>query len=401
MSKKLSFNFNFLCFFIILGAVLFSSCNSDDKSFPTGPNVVNPGGDSNKTIKGFFLLNQGLFNKNTCSLDFYDSKSGKFFINVFKTLNPNIPHGLGDVGNDMKIYNEKLYIVVNATGLIVVLDANTGAQISEIPIPNARQIEFLDGFAFVTSFDDLTNSSIPGAGALVKFDTSDFTIMGKMPLGRQPEGIAVRNKKLYVAISGGFGDPDYQNTVAVVNPALMQIEKNIIVGVNPTSIKLDSSSGNLYVSTNGNYIDVPSSLYQINSKDEATDLKVPCSTFAIGKDYLYVIGAIFNSVTFETDINYNTVDLKTLKVGKSFINKDTQDEIVYPYTINVNPETKDILITDARDFMTPGSIYCIKNNGDFKWSATTGDIPAVITFTPVELESKGLLEENIEKIIKY
>ena len=49
--------------------------------------------------------------------------------------------------------------------------------------------------------------------------------------------------------------------------------------------------------------------------------------------------------------------------------------------IAVNPQTHEILITDARDYVTPGKVYCFSPGGVLKWSTHTGDIPSRIVFT--------------------
>ena len=51
-----------------------------------------------------------------------------------------------------------------------------------------------------------------------------------------------------------------------------------------------------------------------------------------------------------------------------------------PYGIAVHPETKEFYITDAKDYVSPGTLYCFTPEGKKKWSVTTGDIPAHFVF---------------------
>ena len=56
------------------------------------------------------------------------------------------------------------------------------------------------------------------------------------------------------------------------------------------------------------------------------------------------------------------------------------DEIEMPYGIAVDPMSKNIYITDARDYVSPGTLYCIDNNKEVKFTVKTGDIPAHFAF---------------------
>ena len=42
--------------------------------------------------------------------------------------------------------------------------------------------------------------------------------------------------------------------------------------------------------------------------------------------------------------------------------------------------TGDIYVTDAKNYVTPGTLYCFSPDGVLKWSARTGDIPAHFAF---------------------
>ena len=51
-----------------------------------------------------------------------------------------------------------------------------------------------------------------------------------------------------------------------------------------------------------------------------------------------------------------------------------------PYGLQVNPETKEIYITDAQNYVVTGYIYCFTPEGKLKWKTTAGNIPAHIAF---------------------
>ena len=67
-------------------------------------------------------------------------------------------------------------------------------------------------------------------------------------------------------------------------------------------------------------------------------------------------------------------------VSRSFITDGTDKEIQMPYGLAVNPETKEIYVTDAKSYVVRGTLYCFTPDGRKKWSVTTGDVPAHFAF---------------------
>ena len=83
-------------------------------------------------------------------------------------------------------------------------------------------------------------------------------------------------------------------------------------------------------------------------------------------------------------MSYYIVDTKTREVVKQQIVTDgTDKEFEKPYGIMVDPETKDIYITDAGNYVTPGVLYCFDKNGKKKWSLRVGNSPAHFALLPV------------------
>jgi hypothetical protein len=79
--------------------------------------------------------------------------------------------------------------------------------------------------------------------------------------------------------------------------------------------------------------------------------------------------------------NYAIVDTRQRRVvSVNFITDGTDKEIVIPYAVAVNPITKDIYVTDAKDYVSPGRLFCFDRYGVKKWDVRTGDIPAHFAF---------------------
>jgi DNA-binding beta-propeller fold protein YncE len=81
------------------------------------------------------------------------------------------------------------------------------------------------------------------------------------------------------------------------------------------------------------------------------------------------------------ETTYGIVDVvKKELISRSFISDGTDKNIRTPYGITVNPLTKDIYITDAKNKVLPGTLYCFDKEGKQKWNVRTGDIPAHFVF---------------------
>ncbi|QXP68793.1 YncE family protein [Polaribacter sp. AHE13PA] len=333
-------------------------------------------------LKGFYLLNEGNMSMNKAALDYMDFETGIYEKEVFRTANPEEVGGLGDVGNDMGIYGSKLYVVVNASNKVEVLDVNTRKKIKQINVDNCRYIKFYNGKAYLTTY--LGSIGDPNAvnGKIMEIDTTSLSVTRSVDVGRQPEELVIHNDKIYVANSGGYSPPEYESTVSVVDIASFEETKRIEVDINLHRMQIDSE-GDIYVSSRGDYYQTPSKLFVIDTElDEVKqtfDLAV--SNMTIFNDIMYIYSTEFSYLTGENTISYNRLDTKTETILiDSFIADEDKELIKIPYGITINPETKDILITDAKDYVTPGTLYCFSSEGAFKWSVETGDIPNKVVF---------------------
>jgi DNA-binding beta-propeller fold protein YncE len=77
------------------------------------------------------------------------------------------------------------------------------------------------------------------------------------------------------------------------------------------------------------------------------------------------------------EVTYGIVDVARKEiVTRNFITDGTERSIRIPYGIAVNPVSKDIYVTDAKNYVSPGTLYCFDREGKQKWNVRTGDIPA-------------------------
>jgi hypothetical protein len=359
------------------------SCRKEEESIiPSTDTVVTAGVAWPEG--GFFLLNEGNMGSNKATLDYFDYKTGKYSKNIYAERNPGVVKELGDVGNDIQIYGSKLYAVINCSHLVEVMDVHTAKHLAAVSIPNCRYITFDRGFAYVSSYAGPVLID-PNArlGYVAKIDTASFHIVDSCNVGYQPEEMAICGNKLYVANSGGYRVPNYDNTVSVVDLDSFKEIKKITAGINLHRMETDRY-GNIWVSSRGDYKDEHSKTYVIDTKtDLVTDvLPLPNSNMTRSGDSLYIYSTEWNHTTGKNTITYAIVNTKTKEVASNnFITDGTDTNIEVPYGIAVHPNTKEIFVTDAKNYVTPGKLYCFTPDGKKKWEVTAGDIPAHIVFT--------------------
>ena len=368
-------------FILAIIIVVFASCRKDAKPVAETDKSIIPANPT-ASPKGFYLLNEGNLSTNKASLDYMDYTTGIYSLNLYNQRNPAVTKGLGDVGNEIGVYGSKVYVVVNNSNKVEVLDKNTGVRITQVDILNCRSITFGGGKAYVSAYLSTVNDPNAANGIVAEIDTSSLAITRQVTVGRQPEQLAIVGQKLYVANSGGYSPPDYERTVSVVDLATFTEIKKIDVAINLDRCVADKY-GKIYVTSRGDNYTIPSDLYVIDTKTDSVikNFNIPAGMLWIDDNNLYLLSTDFNYTTGNSTTTYAMVDIVADTVlNKSLITDGTDSQIKVPYGLAVNPVTKDVLITDAKDYVNPGTLYCFGPDGIKKWSVTTGDIPGHFAF---------------------
>jgi YVTN family beta-propeller protein len=353
----------FLKLFIFLPVfAILISCEKE-------PEAPGNNDDINLSGKGIYVLNEGLFQMNNSTLTWYDFETEQDVTDWFEIQNER---KLGDTGNDLKVYGNKVYVVMSGSSQVEVINAATGKSLMQIPffdgeIPRQpRSVAFLHNKAFVCSFD----------GTVAVIDTTSLQVERYIAVGRNPDGITTANNKIYVANSGGLDFPDYDNTVSVINFNTMEEMKKITVGSNPYTMETDEN-GLVYVISRGNYDDEGMYLHIIDSQSDElihTFMDFQAMNFTLGNNvaYVYHIDWMGGGIT-----SILTIDMETREVvSENFINDGTVIESIYG--IYADKTTGNVFIADAKDFTSTGRVYCFDNDGRKKYSFSTGLNPGAM-----------------------
>lgn len=375
---------------MLLLLCLLAGCRGDIPFLHSEEELLQP--VQHRHIRGFFLLNEGNMGSNKASLDFFDVGTGKYQRNIYPTRNPGIVKELGDVGNDIAIYGSKLYAVINCSHYVEVMDVHTGRHVGSIDVLNCRYIVFHDGKAYISSYAGPVQID-PNArpGKVVEVDTTSLKITREVVVGYQPEEMVITGGKLYVANSGGYRYPNYDTTVSVVDLRTFAVDHTIDVAINLHRMALDRY-GRIYVSSRGDYYDVKADVYVVDTQTDRVTrrLDIPASEMCLVGDSLYMTAVEWSYVTQSNTVSYTLYDVGRQEVvTRNFITDGTDRQIKIPYGVAVDPETRDVYVCDAKDYVTPGTLYCFSSAGKLRWKVTTGDIPAHFAFTTVPLEDVG------------
>ena len=386
--------------------MLLASCRNDVMVVPMED--INTGGKTVKSeIVGMYLLNEGNMGSNKATLDYLDL-SGKdetvhYYRNIYSERNPSTVMMLGDVGNDIQIYGERLWMVINCSNKVEVAHARDAVRIGKVNIPNCRYVTFKDGFAYVSSYvgsvygvgsrEPGVRSQESGAsrsplGSVYKVDTLTLEKVDSCAVGYQPEEMAIVGNKLYVANSGGYQGmtgQGYESTVSVIDLATMREKEKIVVAPNLHHVKADHY-GQLWVTARGNYTDEASSIWWLQQDSDGHmqvggHLNQAVSDLCIVGDSLYFYGSQWSEVTMTNTVTYGIINVRTHQiVSNSLSDAPEISKIRMPYGIIVNPLHRDFYLMDAKNYVSSGELLHFLPDGTFDWKVSTGDIPAHATF---------------------
>ena len=376
--------------YYILTLLLLSACRQDVMIVPM--EKIDPGGKTQQgAIIGMYLLNEGNMGSNKSTLDYLDLSDSTvhYYRNIYSQRNPSTVMSLGDVGNDCRIYGQRLWLVINCSNKVEVARADSAIRIGKVDIPNCRYVTFKDRYAYVSSYvgTEYASSDSP-LGSVYKVDTLSLQKVDSCSVGYQPEEMAIIGNQLYVANSGGYQGmtgQGYESTVSVIDLTSMREVHKIEVAPNLHHLKVDKYN-QLWVTARGNYMDETSSIWWL-TPDEKGHMKVggkldqAVSDLCIVGDSLYFYGSQWSEVSMRNTITYGIINVKTHQVVSTSLSAASEiSKIRMPYGIIVNPIHRDFYLMDAKDYVSSGELLHFKADGTFDWKVKTGDIPAHAAF---------------------
>ena len=307
--------------------------------------------DTTPVSFGTYILNNGNWNSNDSNIGIYDPSDKTFSAEAFYAANGQ---KLGELGQDIIGHGNDVYIAVNGSQTIFVTDKDLKIR-QQINVENGGNR--LSPRYFTTSESKVYVTYYEGYVGEI---SSDYSVK-LCQVGQNPEGAAVAGDNLYVANSGGMSYPEYDNTVSVVSTSTFTETSTIDVNVNPAKVEASSDGAYVYVSSFGNYADVPAKLQVISvSSGTVTDLEyASVSAIAASDDILYILCGGY-------DENWNPLpgtvyrhDMKKNKTLGSFVTDGT----LLPDAYSISVGMDGYVYVGCSDYKNTGDVYVFTSEG--------------------------------------
>ena len=340
---------NRLFIFLALTVLLCVSCEKD-KDKPQG---------SYLTGNGVFIINEGNFGKGNGSISFYSYDSVKMFNNLFSNANSR---PIGDVPNSMLISDEKVYIVVNGSGKIEIVEKETiksTATISNINSP--RDITIVSASkAYV---------SCMYSDSVAILDTKNDVITGYINIRRTSESIVVKNNKAY--ITNWVGGKE----IMVINTETDAVIDSIEVAAEPESMVLDKNN-TLWVLCNGGWMrESNAELIAIDISSNKITKRLVFPTIDDSPSCLRIDGTA--STLYYLNSGVQKLSITDTAIPSSKFISSTSN---FFYNLGINPNNGDILATDGIDYVQNGNLLIYNSAGSLISTQETGIIPGKLYF---------------------
>jgi DNA-binding beta-propeller fold protein YncE len=314
------------------------------------------------TQNGVYIACEGNFMFGNSSLSFYNTKTGNVNNHLFYARN-NAP--LGDVAQSIEKLNNDLFVVVNNSGKIISIDAETANFKGVIRgLTSPRYIHFIsDEKAYVS---DLY------ANHISIINPKTYEIVGKIDLGNHTSEQMVQVGKQIFASSWSFDE-----YILVIDSKTDLLVDKIKVPFQPKELKLDKNN-KIWVLSQGSTegfsteeispalsrIDpitlTIEQIYQFNMDDLPSGLEINTN-----KDSLYFINNGINKMSIYGEHLPDSVFIKPRNLY---------------YSLGLNPSNNEIYVSDAIDYTQNAIVYRFKENGSLLDSFKVGINPSDYLF---------------------
>ncbi|OFY63826.1 MAG: hypothetical protein A3H98_00085 [Bacteroidetes bacterium RIFCSPLOWO2_02_FULL_36_8] len=308
--------------------------------------------------QGVYITCEGNFQFGNAKISFYDITGDTVIEDIYQPANNS---SLGDVCQSMYFFNNKIYIIINNSGKIVVVNPDNFKLISEIT-----------GFISPRYFLPVSNSKAYitdlYANKIGVVDLSAGIITGQIPCkGWTEELLTVYGKVFVTNLKSEY--------IYIINSSKDVLEDSIKTGFGSNSI-VEDKNGKLWVLCSGNQTkNVSAVLNRINPISQQIEKSLFFRTLSDSpwrldingtKDTLYFI----NTDVFRISINDSILPIQ------AFISQGNKNF----YGIGIDPKNGDIYIADAVDYIQRGVIYRYKRNGSLIRTFRVGILPVDFYF---------------------
>ncbi|MBC8197596.1 MAG: T9SS type A sorting domain-containing protein [Candidatus Marinimicrobia bacterium] len=329
------------------------------------------------TQTSVFTLCEGNFQSNNASLWYFNNENGE---EIFEA--PNNP--IGDTGQSMTVYENKLYAIMNASGLIHIYNiTQNGLEFDhsyDTQFAGPRHLLIVNDLIYITEWN--TNQ-------IRVLDLNSESIIATIPVNGLPEDIITNGEFIYVSITMN-SDWSSANSVIELDLNTNQITREFTVGNNPE--KLVIIDNNLFVSSTFYdqfwYSHYTISRINLASQNGNNFIYEDNSGLIFGSDLTIVNGNLFRSTSsgaIKINLeNLNIIEGSEIGALSNVYSMDYYNEKFYFGTT---------------DFVAPDEIFITDINGNTISSFSVGAIPGSFAFWESELELTSIKHLNEFRIL--
>lgn len=233
--EKINHNYSILTLFLALFFITacdkdedFGEKHEDDSEYHHKP--------------GLFIISEGNYSFGNGSLSFYDPPSRKVKNEIFYNANGR---PLGDVPYQLAIYDDEIWITVNNSGKVEVLDLeDMSSKLTYLVGGSPRHIEKIsDGSYFVSDLESSEMNII---------DPESNMPVSSMEAEKSTEAMIYDGGYLFACNWSEFYVNKPNNTLSVIDPVGMSVVKTITVAKEPNSMVMDRND-HIWVLSSGGY----------------------------------------------------------------------------------------------------------------------------------------------------
>lgn len=210
---------------ILLTILLLTGCNDKNNDKPTGA-----------WANSIFIVNEGPFQTGSGSISAINRETLEVTDDLFETANG---HPLGNIVQSMTVHQDKVFIVVNNSNKIEVVnlaDFKSVATIENLKLPRYF-IGFDDHKGYVSCWDSTVKV----------VNLKDYSIIASIQTGNGPDEMIIAGDRLFAINSGGFG---VDSTVSVIRTDDEEPAVLIKAGDRPSGIQKDAN-GDIWILCSG------------------------------------------------------------------------------------------------------------------------------------------------------
>jgi DNA-binding beta-propeller fold protein YncE len=300
---------------------------------------------------GAMILCEGAFNNGNAELTWEGNVSETA---AYGKINQE---ALGDVlQSGLKIGNE-LWLTVNNSNKILVLNATTGRKTNRITgIPQPRFAVLANQKLYVTSMNFDTTASRLRITKISILNPQTKQILRSIPAPSCEQIVQTPDRSLWTGAIR-FDKKNLPTHIYKIDSQTDTFTDSIAVGRNPYFMVCDRN-GKLWVACGDYNVIQKPKLLQINPITKQIEQTI---------DFTDTLGAKFLTLdpTKENLYYIYKKDVFCKNVNTNITTKVLTTNAQFPYGLGINPLNGDIYVADAKGFATQGEVSIYKSNGIF------------------------------------